>query len=289
MKRLLKKAFLVAGVTAVAAGATLAFFSDSETSTGNTFVAGDLDLTIDNESWYYGPEGLVFREDLSWELSDLTGQLFFNYSDLKPGDWGEDTISFHVTNDSWLCADLNLTANSDVDCTDPELLDDQDCLNPDEGDLADEVYFWFWWDDGDNVFEFIDDPELGEPGVYDDGIDTPEGGGILTSGPAIDVMGGATWAIADSTTGTGPLIASNTYYIGKFWCYGDGGMNPVWQEGDAFIDEGNDPSTAGPGFWCDGEPVDNASQSDMFMGDVTFYAEQWRHNEQFVCEQPIQV
>ena len=51
MTNLLNTKILLSGATILAAaalviGATFAFFSDSETSTGNTFAAGDLDLRL---------------------------------------------------------------------------------------------------------------------------------------------------------------------------------------------------------------------------------------------------
>ena len=101
----------------------LLFFSDTETSTGNTFTAGAIDLTVDNESYVTGPDGeLMASPNTSWELDDLTGQLFFNFSDLKPGDIGEDTISLHVdSNDAYLCSAVQITDDSDQSCTEPEL------------------------------------------------------------------------------------------------------------------------------------------------------------------------
>ena len=86
MRKILLSVLLIGIVAVVAIGASRAFFSDTETSSGNTFTAGAIDLKIDNESWYNG----ALREDLGWKYDDLTGHLFFNYEDLKPGDWGED-------------------------------------------------------------------------------------------------------------------------------------------------------------------------------------------------------
>src|SRR3990167_5600630 len=76
---------------------TSSFFSDTETSTANTLEAGSVDLQIDNTSYYNGAPS----PDTTWDLSDLPGHLFFNFNDLKPGDFGEDTISLHVQNDAW--------------------------------------------------------------------------------------------------------------------------------------------------------------------------------------------
>ena len=125
MKKILVSVSIIAAVAAVVVGATTAFFSDTETSTGNTFTAGSIDLKIDNHAWFNGVE----QPQLSWQLSDLTSQLFFNYSDLKPGDLEEDTVSLHVdSNPSWVCANLTLTKNDDMTCTEPELADDPNCL-----------------------------------------------------------------------------------------------------------------------------------------------------------------
>src|SRR3989344_3894309 len=126
MKRILLSLGMVVFAGAIIAGATGAFFSDTETSTGNTFTAGAIDLGIDNHSYYNGAlnEGTTWRVD--YDLSkDEQGEpqvrQFFNFTDLKPGDWGEDTISLHVkNNDAYLCADVTLTSDNDNGLTEPE-------------------------------------------------------------------------------------------------------------------------------------------------------------------------
>lgn len=134
MKKTLLSLGMITAVAAVVVGATGAFYSDTETSTGNTFTAGAIDLTVDSFAHYaglicidgkweddeddiYGP---VTRPELigedcegTWEATDLGPRnQFFNYDDVKPGDQGENTISLHVdTNDAWMCADLTVTSN----------------------------------------------------------------------------------------------------------------------------------------------------------------------------------
>ena len=112
----------IAVVVAVAGGATVAYFSDTEKSTGNTLAAGTIDLKVSNDSYVTNAEGvLVASPNTSWQSDDLTVQKFFNFTDIKPGDVGEDTIDLRVgTNPAWACAKLTLTSNSDVTCTDPE-------------------------------------------------------------------------------------------------------------------------------------------------------------------------
>ena len=133
MKKILLSISVLAFVGAVVAGATGAFFSDTETSTGNTFTAGAIDLKVDNASYYNSSTSPT----TSWQLKDLTIEKFFNFSDVKPGDDGEDTISLHVNNnDSWLCADVALTSNDDNGITEPEGEDGDLTDGPGNGELA---------------------------------------------------------------------------------------------------------------------------------------------------------
>ena len=278
--RLLLSFATLLGATAVVIGATFAFFSDTETSANNTLEAGALDLKIDNESYYNG----VFHGDTSWLLDDLTDQLFFDFDDVKPSDFGEDTISLHAQNDYWACANITLTSNDDNTCTEPELQDDLACTEPGlgEGELAEKLNFVFWADDGDNVFE--------------------EDENIITEGTGLDVLDDNNIILADSTSnvwdGDGPLLGGLddedpiTHYIGKAWCFGDLGQAPLPQfgydgpddpENDGLDTEGN--ATPGDGgFTCNGSLLDNATQTDMVLADIQFTAVQARNNPDFVCE-----
>jgi predicted ribosomally synthesized peptide with SipW-like signal peptide len=53
MKRILKSLAVVIAVGAIAGVATYSFFSDTETSTGNTFTAGSIDLKVDHKHVMY--------------------------------------------------------------------------------------------------------------------------------------------------------------------------------------------------------------------------------------------
>lgn len=277
MKKILGSILTLGVVAAVAVVATNAFFTDEEKSTGNTFVAGDLDLTIDNTSYLNG----VLNEGTSWKIGDLTNQLFFNFKDLKPGDEGEDTISFHVTNNSWLCAEATLTANDDVTCEPNEISGgDPNCDDQvsDTGDLAGQLNFIFWADDGDNVLE------------------TDEVSGIFNQGNAADVLD-TTWTLSDSSdhnvgggAGVGPLIVSTTYYVGKAWCFGDltanGGTAEDPLNADGTENNGS-PVERGSGVDCDGSQLNNAAMTDLVKADLVFTATQARNNPGFLCVTPI--
>ena len=288
MRRVLISLFSIGVIAIVAVFATQAFFNDTETSVGNVLQAGALDLKIDNTCYYNGKACIVDVQtglghwdgteescSCTWKSKDLeSGDVFFSLFDLKPGDWEEDTISVNVDNSSWLCADIKVTRNADNSCTEPEQAavggENGACVAPNgPGELAKELNFVFWKDDGDNVYEC--------------GAETAVNGSceqILTEGPADAVLGGESWALADSTTDTGPIPAKQTFYIGKFFCFGTLTKSPLQQDN---VNTGNPVSRQGSGFLCDGKPVDNKSQTDSLEGDISFYAEQFRHNEQFTC------
>lgn len=294
MRRILTSLLALASVATVAFVVTSAFFSDTETSTGNTLQAGELDLKIDNTCYYNGlvckpvlgpadellgystwspkagrsgdPNGE--RCSCTWEPKSLgEGDYFFNFADLKPGDREEDTISLLVQNDAWACMSITKTEDNDNTCTEPELLDDPLCTDPLppgdadllDGELGGLINFAFWADDGDNVYE--------------------QGEQIFKSGTASALFDGATWTLADSASSIwptpGPLPGNSTRYIGKFWCLGT--LTPAPEAPGA-----GDPTVAS-GFLCDGQALNNASQSDVLKADVQFTAVQSRHNSQFLC------
>ena len=266
---------MIAAVAAVAIGATTAYFSDTETSTGNTFTAGAIDLKVDSTQHYngmvctiQGTGGSTWQPesgtqppfypaqgspcDGTWTLTDLQNgvQKFFNFTDIKPGDNGENTISLHiVSNPAWACVDVNLTKNDDVSSTEPELATG-DPANGDsifDGELAQNIKFAAWGEtDGDNIWE------VGEPLLFSN-----------KSGPASDVLGGRTYTLADSATGT-PLPGGSTSYIGLAWCAGT-------------------QAIVGNTITCDGAGMGNNTQTDSMVASVAFRVEQSRNNGQFVC------
>ncbi|OGM31658.1 hypothetical protein A2803_04485 [Candidatus Woesebacteria bacterium RIFCSPHIGHO2_01_FULL_44_21] len=290
---------LVAGGVVIAG--TNAFFSDTEESKGNVLAAGAIDLGVDNHSYYNGllNPGTTWRVD--YDLDPLLGddpstpnvvetdfviepgRLFFDFHDLKPGDWGEDTISLHVKdNDSWLCADVTLTSDDDNGLTEPEGDDGDITPGPlGEGELADHVNFYWWADDGDNVFECVEE-ETPEGIVCNPRAEGSEH--LLPAGPigALNVGETAHVALADSLTNIwgdqGPLPGGEVRFVAKAWCFGTTEMTPYPQDG------GNQQS--GPDdrpVLCDGSAETNVTQTDSLTADIAFRAVQSRHNDKFLC------
>lgn len=279
---------IVAALGALAVGGTTALYGDVESSTGNTFTAGDVDLQIGNESYYSALNPsfdgtsdslLPENEQNTFSVGDLDeGQVFFAFNDLKPGDLSEDTITMRVdTNDSYMCAYLETTADDDGTCNEPELDDDPSCVegNADEfdGELGEALNFAFWVDDGDNVFE---DDET-----------------VVMTGNAASAQNGLAYALAD--TDTADLFGDNgnvleggeEYHIGKAWCFGalTADNTTALPSTDAGEELDGGPDTRGSGVACDaGTTVDNASQTDVVEGIVAFYAVQERNNAGFTCD-----
>ena len=297
MKRIITSISVMVVVIGAVIGGTTAFFSDTETSRGNNFTAGAIDLKVDNESYYNqnvctdvnsNPE----VEDWQWQgnspypvpgtecstsfgLSDLdNGLLFLNFTDLKPDDEGEDTISLHVNNnDAYLCMDMSLTTNDDISSNEPELdtSDPQEDVNNTwDGELGGLMKMVWWVDDGDNVLEE-------EETLLSDGVQT-----VKEFFGNEDEGGTFSADLADSSTNVwtgdpGPVTGGQTYYIAKAFCYGDMVLNPLAQDGLG-TDGPLAPDRVGTGFTCDGKALGNESQTDGLTMDIAFSAVQARNN-----------
>ncbi|OGM14550.1 hypothetical protein A3A76_06140 [Candidatus Woesebacteria bacterium RIFCSPLOWO2_01_FULL_39_23] len=275
MKKLLLSLLTIGLISFIGIYFTQAFFSDKEVSTSNALTSGEINLQIDNESFYNGASSPA----TSWEMSDLTDQLFFNFTDLKPSDYGEDTISIHgSTNPYWLCTTPTLTKDDDSACTEPELADDPNCdtVRGDnlDGELGTSLTFVFWADDGDNVWEVGESP--------------------FKRGQAENIFDGIPWSVADSTENIfgnpdEPLSPDQTYYIGKAWCLGvlSPSLLPQGDYPDGPAGDNNTNGTPGEaadgGVNCDGSNLNNAPQTDELNLDITFQATQARNNAGFVC------
>ena len=273
---------IIAAIGAIVVGATTAYFSDTETSTGNTFTAGNLDLKIDSTCHYDGmicsdgywveeePESSAYPELLqtpcscTWEAKDLNGDRFFDYGDIKPGDWGENTISVHVdNNDAYGKMIVTAIENRENGCTEPEVASEAGtpypCTGQWCGELAQNTEVRVWIDNGLNA--------QGEPvGVAGDNI-YQTGEVLLTSGTdgwrtlfanAYNLCnlsdGAATYPASDFASTSdytaevplGLLTGGETYFYGVEWRV--------------------------PGS------VNNIIQGDSMKANISFEIEQARHN-----------
>jgi len=301
ISRIVLALLLIVGAGGMVATGTGAFFSDTETSTGNVFTAGAIDLEIDNDSYYNGNRCVEVTAGVwqwqgpsefpepntpcttSFGPSNLDNLVFFDFDDLKPDDEGEDTISIHVQNDAWACMDLTLTSNNDNSSNEPELGDGdaQDVVeNAWDGELAQTLEFFWWADDGDNVYEEGEQALTKSGGVqslYD--LATSTGSFQIVLADATDNA----WGLPNGTS----IPADETVYIAKGWCMGDMTLDPLAQD-DLTTDGPQLPNRVGTGFTCDGSQLDNKTQTDGVEVSMTFYAEQARNNGRFLCNPPEQ-
>ena len=117
MKKILMSLMAIALVVGLVGAGTMAYFSDSETSTGNTFTAGTLDLNVGGENPNISPD--------------------FTLGTLAPGDSG--TITYTLNNvgsiDGYL--DLQGIGVVDTEGTNPES-ETGDITEP--GELSGNIY-----------------------------------------------------------------------------------------------------------------------------------------------------
>lgn len=272
MYRILAASIVITSVGLTSLAFTRAYFSDTETSVSNNFTAGALDLLIESSCHYWQNDQDVGCGDGSefgnWQLSDL-GEVFkfFNFSDIKPGDYGEDTIGLRVdTNEAWVCSEITLTSSAENELTGPESEVDDDLTGPWDGELDTSLKLLVWGDDGDNVLE-VD--EYSQTSTLESSFESLVGDDNLYQ-----------LAVADSQANlwnqTGPVPGSQLRHIGTAWCFGEFVINPL-DPGDSY-----DPSD-NPGFRCDSSNETNITQTDSLTGDIRFSVTQARNNPDFIC------
>lgn len=258
--------FGIIGIASAAAiAASRAYFYQSAGSGGNDFAAAVLDLKISSHGWLNG------KEDASttWaSLKNLSeGDEYYNFSGLKPGDWGENTISMSAQSvPAYACLKVKITDSGENGVTSGEIAAGEDA-SASVGDLQDFVHFIFWADNGNNVLE------------------SGETGGIFATGTAAELSGGGYYkTVADAYnnvwSGTGsPLSPGTVYSIGQGWCLGNITVDAV-----PAADDGATPASSGPGWHCDGKVLGiNKTQTDFFKADVTFKAFQAAGNGALDC------
>lgn len=191
--------------------------------------------------------------DSSWELTDLgSTRKFFSFDDVKPGDSGATTVSLHVyNNDAYACLFTTNLTDDDEGLTEPEEQAGDDTDGVGNGELSEQINFFLWQDDGDNIWEQGED-KLDVP-------NNPGTAGALFTDGKFELF----------VPSTAPLTASSTEYIGMAWCAGSIEVN----EQNASIA-------------CDASGMDNQAQSDSMSFDISLYVEQARNNDDFNCELP---
>lgn len=117
MKKILISSSIILAAAAIIAGGTYAYFSDTETSTGNTFTAGSLDLLINGHN---------------------SAPASIQVSDVKPGDTGsaQGTITNGGTVNGGVYLALYGITNNENDKNNPESKINNPAVETGDGDLC---------------------------------------------------------------------------------------------------------------------------------------------------------
>lgn len=301
MKKIITSIGMIVFVGALVVGGTGAFFSDTETSTGNVFTAGAIDLRIDSVSHYNGMVCTEVSESYVWipeanVTLDVENQPVAGAAMDEASEW----TAYNLANlEQYPQAGVGCTGTWPLaDLGDGELevgtfFDFDDIKPGDEGENTISIHIdsndaWMCAEisnvagsdpsesatepeeeSGDESFgDTLADSELDENLHFfawiDDGDNAFEQGEIPLGQSSASELADETWALADSTTNNGPIQGGETQYIGLYWCAGE-------------------ITVAGNSLSCDGEEMGNEAQTDSWSADLSFYVEQSRNNEGFEC------
>lgn len=242
---ILKRITTLSVVAAVAATAGL--FVPGDTMATGSFTSRGLDLKIDSKAWYNGAS----VPGSTWSLKNLVpgADKFFNFGDIKPGDFGKTVVSMHPSRSSaWLCLDFTNFTNKDNTQNEPEAAVDPNGLTT--GELGTGMEFFGWLDsNGDGVFQ----PPSEKP-LFG-----------TTTQSALTTINNRSYAVADASHGPA-CRDGGTKYVGIAWCAGDLGVN---------LSTGV--------FSCNGGTLGNAAQTDSISVDVSIRALPSSQDAKFTC------
>jgi len=128
-KKILASIFMVSMLAFAMGWGTYSYFSDTETSSGNTFSAGTLDLKVDGE--------------------DDPLPIYFNVGDVKPGDSGSCTIALKNDGTKGGTAKIHIKKVVNSEGVNPEPETDKD----EPGDLGRFLVLKIWYDAEGDGFE----------------------------------------------------------------------------------------------------------------------------------------
>jgi len=284
MKKILYSASAIVAVAAIVLYSTGAFFSDTETSTGNVFTAGAIDLKIDSVQHYNGMVCVSNGQVYQWAPEQYVTLDSENQPVLDPYDpdaWNATNPTSYpkagtACTGTWPLQDLGGGT-----VVSPKFFNFGDIKPGDEGEntislhvINNDAWVCAAVSDLTNLDNDMTEPEASEdvtPGVgdlqqnmlwkvwRDDGAG---GGGVagdniqngteqtLAQGQPVEGV----LAVYDASTGTGPLLGATTGYLGVSWSL---------------------PLATG-----------NEVQTDSMTGDISFTVVQARNNMDYRCGRP---
>lgn len=259
---------LVIGVVLTMMGAsTFSWLSDEEKSFGNRLIAGSLDLKIDLvNSTHYRYNGTLV-EYTSFPMKNLGPRdKFFKWNDIKPGDYGEFTISLHLyDNPGYLYFNISNIVDIDNGINEPEDMVDGVKNGSDgtaDGDLDDYVFFIGWIDWGYTPGWQGKENDTGEG---DNECQCYYGEPVITYGFLKDISDPEQYnlsAIMLEAGGEGIMKPCVTYYFAIAW----------FIPGETL--KAGEPDPFGNTHQFDMPGAGNIIQTDKWAADISFYVEQ---------------
>lgn len=134
-----------------------------------------------------------------WSEKDLQqGDVFWNFTDVKPADWGKNTISLHVyNNDAFVCLMPKNVQDLENGIVNPETAAGDGPVvgpAPGYGELSSELEFFMWQDnDADNTYDALE-PILVPAGTAFNAIASSQ---LALSSPAPVTLVGVQWCAGD--------------------------------------------------------------------------------------------
>lgn len=201
MKKTLFTMMALVLVIGLAGAGTFAYFSDTETSTGNTFTAGTLDLTVN------GQNGQNVQ--------------LFNVSNLVPGN--QPTGRYRINNIGSINGYLDIESisivNNENGCIEPETQAGDTTCGPDQGELGAQLNLRMFLDYNNNGW--ID---TGEPMFFNGRVNTlpanfqlnepvPAGGGVDFVAEIYDWWSGQD--IDDNLAQSDSLVVNMTFELSQ--------------------------------------------------------------------------
>jgi hypothetical protein len=125
--------------------------------------------------------------------------MFWNFTDVKPADWGKNIISLHVySNDAYVCLMPRNIQDLENVLVEPEATagDVTNDPTPGAGELAEELQFFMWKDiDADNTYD-AGEPILVPAGTAFNAIASTQ---LALSSPSPVTLVGVQWCAGDQT------------------------------------------------------------------------------------------
>ncbi len=306
MRRILLSAAMIVFVVAAIVGGTGAFFSDTETSTGNVFAAGALDLKVNSVAHYNGLvcfEGLWHPEStVEWNSDDATLELVVTTTERDDAIEAYNDPAQNSMLNPYILAGSECGGTWSLTDLGPEhkFFDYQDLKPGDHGENTISIHVF---DNDAYMCAAIHNVESNENGCTEPELAAEE----------------ALYGVGEATCGSPGIGEGELHKELNFLIWEDDGDNILDEdeldkilyqglagEGVAGVYPLYTPATNGalPGdstqylgvYWCygditlngteiicDGAGASNLTQTDSLEANFTFYVEQARHNGVFEC------